>query len=146
MYKRIFYFFVTFVLMVVCQANRCSEHDEEAANGINLKFEGKWCVTSNYDGQPTDMSQHVTAYWDISKNYVYALHESTNGKEATYSDGVLNSNGVEWGTKSAELEVSMTHIELMPYKGTYSFESPNKFILTQTNGQLLVFERINEIK
>lgn len=146
MYRRLFYFFLMFVLMVVCQANSCSEHDEMAANGLDLKLEGKWCVTTKIDQQTTDMTQHVTAYWDIQRHYTYALHEVVNGKEATYTDGVLSNNGAEWSTKADELDVTMTQIELMPYKGGYSFSSPDKLVMVLKDGTKLVIERIKEIK
>lgn len=143
MIKKILYFFAAIVLMAVCQANSCSEHDEAAANAIDQKFVGKWCLTTKIAGQETtDVKQNVTTYWEVRNGFICYAHESSNGKSAVFSDGILDDYGVEWSKKGGEFEVTMKKVELKPYKGSYTFESANKFVMTLSDGTKLVFERI----
>ncbi len=143
MLKRILYFFAAIVLMTVCQANSCSEHDEAAANALDQKFAGKWCLTAKIDGPETiDMKQSVTTYWEVRTGFICYVHESVTGKPAVFSDGILNDSGVDWGQKGGEFDVTMKSVELRPYKGSYAFESADKFAMTLSDGTKLVFERI----
>ncbi len=146
MFKRILYFFVAIVLMTVCQANSCTDHDEAAANAIDQKFVGNWCLTTKIVGQETiDMKQNVTVYWEVRDGFICYVHEASNGNAAVFSDGTLDDSAVEWNKKGGEFDVTMKKVELKPYKGSYAFESADKFVMTLSDGTKLVFERINNI-
>ncbi|MCQ2242998.1 MAG: hypothetical protein MJZ32_01935 [Bacteroidaceae bacterium] len=146
MFKRFLYFFAAIVLMTVCQANSCSEHDEAAANAIDQKFVGNWClVTKIVDKNTINMKQDVTTYWEVRNGFICYVHEASNGKSAVFSDGILDDSGVEWTKKGGEFEVTMKKVELKPYTGSYVFESASKFVMTLSDGTKLVFERINNI-
>lgn len=143
MIKRLLYFFAAIVLMTVCQANSCADHDEAAANAIDQKFVGNWCLTAKIAGNETiDMKQNVTTYWEVRNGFICYVHESSNGKVAVFADGTLDDSGVEWSNKGGEFEVTMKKVELKPHKGSYTFESADKFVMTLSDDTKLVFERI----
>lgn len=146
MLKRLLYFLAAMVLMTVCQANSCADHDEAAANAIDQKFVGKWCLTTKIAGQETiDMKQNVTTFWEVRNGFICYVHEAGNGKVAVFSDGNLDDNGVEWSKKGGEFDVTMKKVELKPYAGSYTFESADKFVMTLSDGTKLVFERIRNV-
>lgn len=144
--KKYLLYLILPLLGILCSASACDDDCEEAANGLNLKFDGKWCVTHIRGTADNDVSQHVKEYWSLRKEYTYTLYQTSGDVEATFADGVLNAESIAWRSSSGEFEPKMDNVDLVLHQGSYTFSNPDCFVLTEPTGTQYTFERIKTIK
>lgn len=137
--KKLLYSLLGIVLMLVFPAFQCSnDADELAANGVPHKFYGRWRVTAISNQPEFPANQTTTTIWMVSNLCVMTI------EELRLDDNYCTIETVS--RKEMDFEPTLTRVEFPPYVGSYEFANPDKFVITQTDGVKVTFERMPEIK